>query len=698
MTSYTNYKMKNNVFAELVAPISSLATTIQLKDWQWARWWDEFPIVATLESIDWNWKVQKREIVKITARSWDYLTVVRWYAPCPSNDDSNTQWTTTFSFWADDTINLYITKEHFDELDKSINDIYDNWVNKLRTEVVSWLQIKVNAWPVLVWSWYYDFAWWTLTLTDNATNYIEIDQDWLLVSNTTSRWDENTKISKVTTSWWAVTNIEDWRLWTVWWRMTWLNIHDLPEKEYIKNEDEIVVADSENIYNNKKVKYSVLNDWQVFWTGSDWDLVVDTSTCLANWQPAICFIEAKTRNFRNLTICSGSRLAFCWLWNPVIRISWCLCNLWIIDTYNWQQALRDCFRALNFWVLKNAIWVSWCAITQRSAWWVPNGNSGRAGTCIWSRWWSGWAAWQNWGAWSQYTMCGYTVYWGAWWAGATCAWWWGWWWWMEWWWTCAQWCDWCPATPCYWWNWWDWWSVSWCSAWWWGWWYWYCRWWKWWNWSTWRWLYWWNWWDSMFCGWDWWQSCCAWHWWYWHLIKWWDWWASTSVYACAAHWWNWWDSIRWNWWAWWRNCDSFNGCGWQPWSWWNSIWWNWGNAWTSASSYCVWAHHWWRWRNWWSVTAYSWWCWWNAIWSRYTLVLSARNFYNNCICANWGNWGNWSTYNWCWWNWTNWWNVYIIYWCCFTQWSINTCWWTWWTGCIPWCAGCDWELVIWQYS
>jgi len=182
MSRYENYDIKNNVFGTLSAPISSLATTIQLNNWQWQRF--SVNQLATLENIE-DWKVKKREIVLITAINWDVLTVTRKYAPCPADDEANTQWQVSFSFWADDTISAYIDKEHFDKIEAwfentndEIDDILENWDYKLRTYKTTWLWVEVKWWPVLIWSAYYDFAWWTLTLTDNATNYIEIDEDW----------------------------------------------------------------------------------------------------------------------------------------------------------------------------------------------------------------------------------------------------------------------------------------------------------------------------------------------------------------------------------------------------------------------------------------------------------------------------------------------------------------------------------------
>jgi len=275
MSRYENYDIKNNVFGTLSAPISSLATTIQLNNWQWQRF--SVNQLATLENIE-DWKVKKREIVLITAINWDVLTVTRKYAPCPADDEANTQWQVSFSFWADDTISAYIDKEHFDKIEAwfentndEIDDILENWDYKLRTYKTTWLWVEVKWWPVLIWSAYYDFAWWTLTLTDNATNYIEIDEDWLLVSNTTWRIDENAKISKVTTSWWEVTNIEDWRLGTVWGKIWWVNIHELTEKTNINDNDELILSDSENIRNNKKISYTNLASATLIGKGIAWE-------------------------------------------------------------------------------------------------------------------------------------------------------------------------------------------------------------------------------------------------------------------------------------------------------------------------------------------------------------------------------------------------------------------------------------------
>lgn len=217
MSRYENYEIKNNVFGTLSAPISSLATSIQLKEWEWARF--SVNQLATLENIE-NWKVMKREIVLITAINWDTLTVVRKYALCPANDEANTQWQVSFSFSTDDTLSAYIDKEHFTQISNSINDLMDNWNDRLRVSWTGWLNIKITEWNARVWTAEIYYAWWTATLIDNATNYVELTGAWQINVSTIWRDTKFVKLAKITTSWWEITNIEHRKMDTVGWVMS----------------------------------------------------------------------------------------------------------------------------------------------------------------------------------------------------------------------------------------------------------------------------------------------------------------------------------------------------------------------------------------------------------------------------------------------------------------------------------------------
>ena len=221
MSLYRNYEARNNVKSELYAPISSLATTVQVATWQWDRWWNIFPMLATLENVDTNGVVQKREIVEITARSWDILTIVRKFAPCLASDTANTQWATSFSFNAGDTISNYIAKEYLDKINEAIDDLYDNWDERIKAIPTWWLWIEITDWNVRVGSEEFYFAWWTTTLNNNATNYVMLDWAWQIIIDTTWRNQKYVKVATIITSWWIITDIKQWKMDAIWWEIWW---------------------------------------------------------------------------------------------------------------------------------------------------------------------------------------------------------------------------------------------------------------------------------------------------------------------------------------------------------------------------------------------------------------------------------------------------------------------------------------------
>lgn len=213
MSRYTNFDMANNVFGTLSTPISSLATTIQVSTGQGARF--AVNMLATLEHMEGN-KVTKREIVLITNISGDSLTVVRKYAQCPSNDDANTQSQVSYSFDPDDSLNAYIAKEHFTQISQSINDLMDNGNDRLWVKPNGGLSIIVTAGNARVGTSEIYYAGGTATLTDNATNYVELTGAGT-INVSTIGWDTKfDKLAKITTSGGAITNIEHWKMDTVW--------------------------------------------------------------------------------------------------------------------------------------------------------------------------------------------------------------------------------------------------------------------------------------------------------------------------------------------------------------------------------------------------------------------------------------------------------------------------------------------------
>ena len=264
MSLYRNYEARNNVKSELYAPISSLATTVQVATWQWDRWWNTFPMLATLENVDTNGVVQKREIVEITARSWDTLTIVRKFAPCLASDTANTQWATSFSFDAGDTISNYIAKEYLDKINQAIDDLYDNWDERIKAIPTWWLWIQVTDWNVRVWNEEFHYNWWTTTLTDNATNYVMLDWAWVIHIDTAGRNQKYTKVAKITTSWLAITNIEQWKIdavgWEIWWQAWFKNVSNCVYENWFLV---YFIADWEefNLFYNKWNLYKIVS-WE----------------------------------------------------------------------------------------------------------------------------------------------------------------------------------------------------------------------------------------------------------------------------------------------------------------------------------------------------------------------------------------------------------------------------------------------------
>lgn len=70
--------------------------------------------------------VLKREIVRVTGRTGDTLTIVRSAGTCLPDDTSNTPGTTAFSFSTGDIVTLTVTAE-------TIKDIQDELMTKLPT-------------------------------------------------------------------------------------------------------------------------------------------------------------------------------------------------------------------------------------------------------------------------------------------------------------------------------------------------------------------------------------------------------------------------------------------------------------------------------------------------------------------------------------------------------------------------------------
>lgn len=119
--SYTKFKVKDNSQWNLLTSISSSTASIVLESWDWWNFptvsWSE-RVVVTLEQLSW-WVVTKREKCLVTSRSWDTLSVTRWY-----------WWTTAQAFASGDFVSVYLTEDVIQDIQDEIENLGTIKLNK----------------------------------------------------------------------------------------------------------------------------------------------------------------------------------------------------------------------------------------------------------------------------------------------------------------------------------------------------------------------------------------------------------------------------------------------------------------------------------------------------------------------------------------------------------------------------------------
>jgi len=180
--TFQNLITRNNITWLLDAGISTEGETLIIKE----EYQDLFPeptaerkYLVTVERIDEEFRVTKREIMKVIDKIANVLTVERsaWY--CPSSYDATEYTNTAFSFLAGDRVSLYITAENDEdiktELERmlwSINEIFESLSDEdvETTYNVAWQleQVVDNKNSITV----------NLTRTTTPTYKIEIQVVW----------------------------------------------------------------------------------------------------------------------------------------------------------------------------------------------------------------------------------------------------------------------------------------------------------------------------------------------------------------------------------------------------------------------------------------------------------------------------------------------------------------------------------------
>lgn len=123
------YVASNLAKSTLDLDISASATSITLKAGDGALFPDEFPFLLKFEKFV-SSAVTKREIVKVTWKSGDTLSIVRAWENCPASDTAQAQTKTAQSFSKYDSVTLIVTAQTWREVQDEVENLWANKLNK----------------------------------------------------------------------------------------------------------------------------------------------------------------------------------------------------------------------------------------------------------------------------------------------------------------------------------------------------------------------------------------------------------------------------------------------------------------------------------------------------------------------------------------------------------------------------------------
>ena len=102
------YKVKDNAEAQLQFGISSVATTLVVKEGQGVKF-PEVPFLVVLNKRNSDWEITKSEKVEVSAVNGDQFTISRGF-----------EWTTPSDFSADDFVSLFVLAKHIEQLQDKV--------------------------------------------------------------------------------------------------------------------------------------------------------------------------------------------------------------------------------------------------------------------------------------------------------------------------------------------------------------------------------------------------------------------------------------------------------------------------------------------------------------------------------------------------------------------------------------------------
>jgi len=162
---YQKYSNTNNAQTTLASDITSTSQASMVVK---AGEWDLFPasnFFLVLEQLL-NLVVVKREVVKVTSRTGDVLSITRSAWTCVQNDSSDpkVQWTTAYTFSAWDRVSAYFLNEDLLDLKNALS-VASNRYQAVVDENWTWDYLTID-WALADWKTELLIMSWTYTLTD----------------------------------------------------------------------------------------------------------------------------------------------------------------------------------------------------------------------------------------------------------------------------------------------------------------------------------------------------------------------------------------------------------------------------------------------------------------------------------------------------------------------------------------------------
>lgn len=198
--SFEKFQTKNNSYSTLLNALSSWSTTVVVDTDEWAIFPSTYPFLITIEQFNSSWIVIKREVLKVSNRVDDTMTVVRAYEHCIQDDTTNpktqTQYALDFSAW--DKVSMYYTSWLIDDIQDQIytnqQDIatHENQLNDVPNISKTETNFKWWVWIAI------DEASWDIAQTSNWR--IEDEKYWVYLQEPT--WNASAEFdSSITRTW-----------------------------------------------------------------------------------------------------------------------------------------------------------------------------------------------------------------------------------------------------------------------------------------------------------------------------------------------------------------------------------------------------------------------------------------------------------------------------------------------------------------